>query len=65
MTDMVNFFNIEQAKAALVEAKDTKRQLLEEVEKLNKLIIIIEYFLATGEELDPRGFGLNLEDDDG
>jgi hypothetical protein len=55
--DMIDFYNQEQALEALEEARETKKTFLAEIEKLDQMIFILEYFLNTGDALDPAAFG--------
>lgn len=62
---MLDLYNEEQAKEALEDAEATKKEFLKEIETINTMIFILNYFLKTGDALDPEAFGLeDLEEDD-
>ena len=62
--DMTEFYNREQALEALEEARDTKKIFMAEIEKLDQMIFILEYYLNTGEALDPAAFGIDDPEED-
>lgn len=65
MTDMMDFYDVEQAKIAVQEAEETKIMLQAEIDKLNTLILILKYYLATGDKLKQEGFEIDWEGNDG
>jgi hypothetical protein len=67
MTDMMDYFNDElenmksqEVEQQLVNAQATVDLYMEEIRKMNVIIAMLKYFLATGEVLDPEALGLDL-----
>lgn len=60
---MMDLYNEEYARDALNEAIATRKDLMDRVEELNTMIFILNYFLSTGEPLDPSAFGYGPEED--
>jgi len=55
---MLDLYNEEQARDALEDAKNTKKELMEQVDELDAMIFILKYFLNTGDALDPGALGI-------
>ena len=55
---MLDLYNEEQAKEALEDAINTRREFMLQIEELNTMIFILTYFLETGDPLDPSAFGI-------
>jgi hypothetical protein len=62
--DMMDFYTEEQAKEALEDAINTKKEFVLQLEELNTIIFILTYFLETGDPLDPAAFGFEEEEED-
>jgi len=60
---MMDFYTMEQAEEALVDSIETRKQFIEEIGKLDTMIFILRYYIATGDPLDPAAFG--IEDPEG
>lgn len=62
---MMDLYTKEQAKEALVGAIETKEKFLKEIHMLDTMIFILQYYIATGDGLDPNVFGIeDLEGDE-
>jgi hypothetical protein len=63
--DMMDLFKQEEIEAALEQANKTKAVFYNEIRKLDNLIFIIEYYLKSGEAINPDYIELpeELEDD--
>ncbi len=61
---MREFFTREEATETVRECKEGKEMLFAEIDKLNKYIIILEYYLRTGKALKPSDIGLEDEEND-
>ena len=61
---MMDLLNNEQAKEALEDSHRYKEEILNELERINVIIFILRYYLATGEAIDLRAFGYDPEEDD-
>ena len=65
--DMMNFYNREEAEAALVSAKAAKLEYIKQETQIDKMIFLLEYYLATDTMLDPSVFDIEdfteVEDD--
>ena len=55
---MMDLYTHEQALEALEEAEATKQLLTRELDKINIMIIFLQYYLNTGEALDPEALGI-------
>ena len=63
---MMDMYTREQAEEAIEEALRVKREILEEVRKLDNYIFFMDYYLKTGEALDTEAIDLPEEvNDDG
>jgi len=61
---MMDLYTKEEAAQALEETLETKVEFLKEIEKLDTMIFILKYYLATGDPLDPEAFDIeDLEGD--
>ena len=61
---MMDLYTQEEAIQAIEEARATKKALMDEVEKLNNMIFLLQYFLATGEAIDPMIYGIEPDEED-
>jgi hypothetical protein len=62
--DMMDYYTEEEARSALDVALATKQEFFKEIENLNKVIFLLEYYLATGDALDPAAFGIEEPEDE-
>jgi hypothetical protein len=56
---MMDFYDKETAEECLEEARDAKIYCMKQMENIDKMIFLLEYYLATDEMLDPSVFGIN------
>ena len=62
---MMDLYTLEQAKEALEDAKETKKEFFKQIEELNIMIFILKYYITTGDGLEPSAFDLeDLEGDE-
>jgi len=64
---MMDLYTLEQAKEALEDAEETKKEFFKQIEELNIMIFILKYYIATGDGLEPSAFdleGLEGDEDD-
>jgi hypothetical protein len=62
--DMMDLFKQEEIEAALEQANKTKAVFYNEIRKLDNLIFIIEYYLKSGEAINPDYIELPEEQED-
>jgi len=55
---MMDLYTEERAAEALAESIETKKEFLKEIEKLDAMIFILKYYLATGDPLDAEAFDI-------
>ena len=61
---MMDLYTKEQAVEAIEDSLATKKAFMKEIEKLDVMVFILKYYLATGEALDPDVFDMGpLEED--
>lgn len=65
---MMDYYTQEEAEASLQECLEMKKHFLEKLDELNIFILLLKYYLATGDGLDPSVFGIErpegFEDDE-
>lgn len=64
MSSMMDFCNTEEIENALEEALNGRRLMLEEIRKLDNYILFLQYYLTTGEALNPDAIDLPGSDED-
>jgi hypothetical protein len=62
--DMMDLFKQEEIEAALEQAYKTRKAFYNEIRKLDNLIFIIEYYMKSGEAVNPDYIELPEEHED-
>lgn len=65
MDSIKDFFNREEAEIAYHQALAAREHIYDKLNQINMLLFYLEYFLKTGEPLDPAVLGVpNPEDEE-